>query len=108
MDMGNVRMVQRGERLRFPREAREPAGIAREGVGQYFDSDVTIEPGVTRPVHLAHSAFADLGDNLVNAETATWAEGQCVWIIPRRRRRGRDYSRVTPQCVAVSRQDWRI
>ena len=57
-------MIQRGERLRFALEAREPVGIACEGVGQDLDRDIAIQLRIARAIHLAHAARADLGGDV--------------------------------------------
>ena len=56
---GDVRMVQRRERLRFAREPGEPVGIAGERVRQDFQRDVAIELRIARAIHLPHAACAD-------------------------------------------------
>ena len=59
VDAGDVRMVQRGEDLRLAPETRETFRILRDAVGQRFQRDLATEPGVLRPVHLAHPAGAE-------------------------------------------------
>ena len=61
-------MVQRGERLRFALEARQPLGIGGEAVRQDLDRDVAIELRVARAIDLAHAAGANDRDDLVGAE----------------------------------------
>jgi hypothetical protein len=60
VDMGDVRMIQRGERLRFACEPRESVGIIGEGVRKDFQGDVAIEPriacAVTSPIPPAPNA----------------------------------------------------
>ena len=68
VDGGDVRMVQRRERLRFALEPREAIGIAGERVRQDLDRDVAIQLRVARAVDLAHAAFADRRDDFVDAE----------------------------------------
>ncbi len=75
VDVRDVRMIQRGEGLRFALEAREPVGVARERLGQDLDRDVAIELRVARPIDLAHAAFADLRGDFVDAETGAGSEG---------------------------------
>ena len=58
VDGGDVRVVQRGQRLRFAREAREAIGIGGQGCGQDLDGDVAIELGIARAIDLAHPAGA--------------------------------------------------
>jgi hypothetical protein len=45
-------MVERGQRLRFPGEAREPIGIAGEGVRQDFQRDVAVQLRIPRAIDL--------------------------------------------------------
>ena len=60
VDVRDVGMIQRRERLRFAREAREPIGIAaRTTSGRTLMRDVAIELRVARAIHLAHAAGAD-------------------------------------------------
>jgi hypothetical protein len=40
-------------------EARQAVGIGRERWRKNLDRDLTLQLGIGRPVHLAHSAFAD-------------------------------------------------
>ena len=49
-------MVQRGERVRFAREAREAFRILREGLGEDLQRDVALQFRVARAIHLAHGA----------------------------------------------------
>jgi hypothetical protein len=49
-------MIQRRSRSRFQLEAAQPFGIRADGLGQHFDRDLTIQPGVVRAVDFAHSA----------------------------------------------------
>ena len=78
VDVRDVRMVQRGERLCFARETREAFGVARERVGQDFDRDVAIELRIARAIHLAHAACADVRDDFIDAEARAGAEGQTL------------------------------
>lgn len=61
VDVRDVRVAERRQRLRLSREAREPIGIERKGLGQDLDCDVAMERQVARPVHLAHATSADQG-----------------------------------------------
>ena len=47
VDVRNVRVIQRGEHLRFAAEPREPIGIVRDGGQQDLDRDVAIQLGVS-------------------------------------------------------------
>src|SRR5262249_17508979 len=53
VDGRDVRMVERGEYLRFALEARKTIGIRGERIGKHFQGDVPIELRITRAVHLA-------------------------------------------------------
>ena len=82
VDRGDVRVVQRGEHLRFAFEAREPIGIEGEGFRQDLDRDFAIELRVACAVHLTHPADADDGADLIRTETRAGSKGQQVlWII---------------------------
>ena len=70
-NLGNVRMIQRRQRLRFAREAHHAVGIGREEVGEDLDRDLTIEPRVTCAVNLAHASGAERADDLVVREFGT-------------------------------------
>ena len=59
VNLRDVRMIERGQRLRFSRKTRQAIGVARERVRQDLQRDVAIEPGVSRAIHLAHAAGAD-------------------------------------------------
>jgi hypothetical protein len=63
-------MVERGDRTRL---AFEP--LAEIGADD-LDGDGPPEPRVARPVDLAHTAFAQLGDDFIGAEAG--AGGQHV------------------------------
>lgn len=46
----DVRMVERGEELRFALEPREALGIQGKGFGEDLDRSVAIQPGVARAI----------------------------------------------------------
>ena len=73
---GDVRMVQRRQRLGFALEARQPLGVVGEGLGQDLDRDVATQLGVGRAIDLAHAAGAEGGDNFIRAEAGAGCEGQ--------------------------------
>ena len=73
VDLRDVGMVQRGERLRLALEPGEPLGILRERVGQDLDRHVATERRVARAIDLAHAAGAEGGEDFVRAEAA------CRW-----------------------------
>jgi len=68
VDLRDARVIERGERLRLAREACESLRIVHERIGQNLDRDVAVQPGVPRPIHLAHPAGAYRRHDLVRAE----------------------------------------
>jgi len=72
VDRGDVRVIEGGQHLRFPLEAREPLGVLRDWDREDLDGDLAIELGVPRAEHLAHAACAEGGDDLVGAEPGSW------------------------------------
>jgi hypothetical protein len=71
VDLRDVGMVERRQRLRLALEARPPLGIRRQQIRQDFDRDVAIELDVAGAVDLAHSAGADLGLDPVMTNNGT-------------------------------------
>ena len=68
MDGGNVRMIQRREDFGLALKARQSVGISGKRGWQDLDGDLTFQLRVRRPIHLAHTAFADLSGDLIDAE----------------------------------------
>ena len=68
VDLGDVRMVQRGEGFGFPLESRQAIRVRGERLRQDLERDVSIELGVARAVHLAHAAGPEGAENLVRAK----------------------------------------
>ena len=64
----DVRVAERRDRARLALEALAQLRIAGERRGQDLDRDHAIEPGIARPIHFAHAARADEGDDFVGAE----------------------------------------
>ena len=81
VNVRDVRMVQRRERLGFPCEPGEPFGIVSERVRQDFERDIAIELRVASLIDLSHPTFADRRSDFVHAEAGTRGEGQMMWII---------------------------
>src|SRR5262245_39363297 len=67
IDLRDVRMIQRGENLRFL-EAREAIGIERQIVGQDLERDITTKRRVARSPHLTFAASAERADDFIWAE----------------------------------------
>ena len=58
-------VVQAGEDLRLPLEAGQPVRVAGERLGQDFEGDLPVQLRVGSLIHLAHSALADEGSDVV-------------------------------------------
>ena len=71
VDVEDVGMGERRGRLRLALEPPKALGVLGELRRQHLDRDVAAEAGVARPVHLAHAARADRGDDLIGAEAIT-------------------------------------
>ena len=74
-DLCDVRMIQRGERLRFPLETDQAIGIGGEEFGQDLERNITTEPGVACLVDLAHAARAERREDFVRAKSCAGSEG---------------------------------
>lgn len=76
--MCDVRVVQRRERLGFPREPDQSVRISRKEIGQHFEGDVTIELAIPGPLHLAHPAGPEGREDFVRAEAGADGQGQML------------------------------
>ncbi len=88
-------MIQRGERLCFASEPRQPIRVVRKRLGEDLDRDITIQLGVTGPKDLTHVTFADGREDFVGAEPSAGGEAQVVRII-----------RARPLRAVVRRVPW--
>jgi hypothetical protein len=70
----DVRMIERREDLRLPLEAREPLRVGRQRLGEHLDRDLAIEPGVARPVDLAHAPLTDGREDFVRTDATAGGE----------------------------------
>ena len=61
VDRGDVRMIQRRERLRLALEPRQAVGVRGERVRQDLDRDLATERRVRRPIHLRPSRLRRSG-----------------------------------------------
>jgi hypothetical protein len=68
-------MIERGQQLRLPREARSALRIGDEGVGQDFDGDVAIELCIASAIHLAHPSSPKRAEDLVRTEARAGGQG---------------------------------
>ncbi len=76
MDPGNVRVVQRSERLGLALEATQPLVVVGELLGQHLDRHLALEPRVTRAVDLSHRPGPEGTEDLVEGEGLAGGEGQ--------------------------------
>ena len=65
VDGADVRMIQRGQQLRFALEARDTLGVVGNRCGQQLQRDVAPERGIACAIDLAHAASAEQRDDLV-------------------------------------------
>jgi hypothetical protein len=80
VDVRNVGMVQRGERLGFPGESGKAVRISGKGVGQDLQRDIAIELRIAGPKHLPHSPFADRRGDVVAAKSGARRKGQVLGL----------------------------
>ena len=66
----NVRVVERGGRLRFRDESPQPVAIGRRVSGQDLDRDLASQPRIARLPHLAHPAGSEAEQDLVGTDAA--------------------------------------
>src|SRR5215475_2907695 len=79
VDARDLWMIQGREHLSFALEPREILSIERERIRKNFERDLAIELCIAGAVDLAHTARADLGDDLIRAETRTGSERHGKW-----------------------------
>ncbi len=70
IDGGDVRMIQRGEEVRFALKPGDPLGIVDEAVRDHLEGHLASELRVARAIHFAHPAGPEGGENLVRAEAS--------------------------------------
>lgn len=68
VNVRDVRVIERGERLRFACQPGESVGIVSNGIAQDLQRHVATEPGIAGAINLAHTALADLAEDLVGAQ----------------------------------------
>jgi hypothetical protein len=75
VDGGDVGVIQRREDLGFTSKPGEPLSVRGHRVRQDLDGDLSLEPGVQRPVHLPHPANSNLRGDLVGADAGAGRQG---------------------------------
>ena len=78
VDLCDVRVVERGERLGLALEPRDALGVGGKGVGEDLQGDVAIEPRVAREIHLTHTTFAQLREDAVRSNRIAY--DHCVLV----------------------------
>ena len=86
MDGRNVRVVQRREDFGFALKTGQSVRIPRQGRWKDLDGDLTLQPGVRRPIDLPHAAFAKLRGHFVDADASALGEGQGCGLYGRLKR----------------------
>jgi hypothetical protein len=61
-------VVEGRHRSCFLLEAEAPRLVAQQGIGKNFESNVTAEAGIARPVDLSHAAGTYSGKDFVGTE----------------------------------------
>jgi hypothetical protein len=88
IDVGNVRMIERGQNPRFALESGTALGILRNRRRQHFDRNFALELRVLGSIHLAHAARADFGFYAVPTELLSGSKlgapriGQDACVLP--------------------------
>ena len=75
IERDDVRVVEAGDGARLVFESRQAFGVRGHVGRQHLERDVTTEAAIARPVHLAHAARAERGDDLVATESGACEEG---------------------------------
>ena len=70
-DRDDARMIERGQGLRLAAESLQAVGVRGHPGGENLEGDLAPQLGVRGAIHLAHAAFAQLGEDAVVAEGPT-------------------------------------
>src|SRR5262245_17897442 len=71
VDCDDVRVRQRGDRLRLALEPRAPLGVGGKAPGKDLDGDVAMQPRVAGAIDLAHSALAEEHHDFIGSESSS-------------------------------------
>ena len=74
IERGDVGVAERGERAGLTFEARKALGIQAHVGRQDLERRVPREPGVARPIHLAHAARTERTQHFVRTETSAGSQ----------------------------------
>ena len=83
---GNMRMIQRSQKLRLAAKAREPLGVIGHLGRKNLDRNVAPELRIPRSVDFSHAAGANSFDDFVRAELLRGFEGHGTLPSWKRRR----------------------
>ena len=72
----DVRMIERGEHLRFAGESRDAIRVVRKAVGQDLERNVATELRIAGAIHCSHSAFAQFRSDAIRAQDLAELHGQ--------------------------------
>jgi hypothetical protein len=72
--VGDVGVIQRGQRPGFTLESSDAVRILCERIGQHLDGHRARQVAIGRFIHLAHAAFANLGGDFVRADAGAVLE----------------------------------
>jgi hypothetical protein len=75
VDGDDVRMVERGNALRFALESGAAVRVRGGGLRQNLDRDRAIQPGITGAIDLAHCARAERRHDFVRTEPTAGGQG---------------------------------
>ena len=78
VDRRDVGMIQRREHVGLALEPGESVTIVDEGVGEDLQRDIAAELCIRRPIHPAHAAFAEEGDDVVVSEPVPDIHGHAL------------------------------
>ena len=85
VDVRDVRMVERGEHLRFAAESRETFGIVGDDAADHFQRDVAAELVIASAIDLAHAPLAEEADHFIRADPAAREKRHGCGTLSRRR-----------------------
>ena len=71
VDAGDIRMIERGEHLRFANEASQTIGVTRHLGKQQLQRHIAIEIEIAGAKHTTHAACADRRQDFVVSEEAS-------------------------------------
>jgi hypothetical protein len=82
VNLGDIRVIERGEHLRLAVEAGHAVGIGGEGFGQDLEGDVAIQLGVGGAPDFTHATCTQLGRDAVMRNAGMRAHCSISSIVP--------------------------